>query len=149
MVTYIDHREWKVTGSNNCYFVADYNYNKKRFLISITRENADPGSFAKRINIGFDFVPKVGRYYFNNTGSIQKDSGTIGSYTYKGQYNDLIKWSSGGYVEITSISKDNIQGTFDFTVNGDAADTSTVALKEGSFKAAYGESIDSVWTGPR
>ena len=64
-------------------------------------------------------------------GSDQSDSGTIAVYTYYDINHDYYKWSNSGYVDIDSISKNVITGSFSFTAQGDATDTTTAHITAG------------------
>lgn len=142
----IDGKPWEVFGQAG--FSADYFYDKSRFRITIGAGDQDTATIPTSIEINFDFVPKPGTYYFNNTGSVELDSGTIAIYTYHYINIDRYKWSTGGYVKIDSFTKDVIKGTFSFTAQGDITDTTTSYINNGQFYVGYSGGSGAVWTGP-
>ncbi len=144
----IDGKDWKVTKYGDVYFSTSYDFSKNRFKLSLAGSNQDLNSICNLLSIQFDFVPNIGRYYFNNIGDTGVESGITAVYTYYDINHSVNKWSSGGYVEIESITKKNISGTFNFTAKGDANNPSTTSITSGSFNALYTGGGDKIWPGP-
>ena len=86
------------------------------------------------IFIQFDMVPTPGRYYFNNTGSVEAAGGTIAIYSHNVINHLADKWSTGGYVDIESMTNTEVKGTFNFTAKGDATDTTTTVISQGQVR---------------
>ena len=139
---------WKVSNPGQAYFGAHYDNNKQRYFINIGSEDQNPNSICRSIAISFDFVPKVGRYYFNNIGSAQADSGIMASYSYKKINIISSKWSTGGYVDIEEIRRENIKGKFSFTAKGDSTDSTTISITSGSFFVINVGGNGPPWPGP-
>jgi hypothetical protein len=139
---------WEVSANNDVGFVTDYDYAKKRFSLLVAGSDPTPNVKYRVIQISFDFVPGKGRYPFNNTGSVQKDSGTIAVLTYKSGPVYSYKWSTEGYVDVDTLTKNYIKGRFVVKFKGDATDTSTTSISKGSFVAPYSGSSGLLWPGP-
>jgi hypothetical protein len=148
MCSKIDGEDWKVTKPGDVYFSTSYDYSKNRFKLSLAGADQDLNSICRLTSISFDFVPNVGRYYFNNVGDTSVESGTSAIYIYYDINHFVSKWSTGGYVDIESITKKNIRGTFNFTAKGDANNPSTTNISSGSFNAVYSGGSDKEWLGP-
>lgn len=148
MYSKIDGKDWKVTKYGDVYFTTSYDYSKSRFKLFLAGSDQDLNSICYLMSIRFDFVPTVGRYYFNNIGDTSIESGIIAVYTYYDINNSVNKWSSGGYVDIESITRKNISGKFNFTAKGDANNPSTTNISSGSFDAVYLGGSDKEWPGP-
>ena len=145
----IDDRGWTaVSDMGRAGFRVDYEPLKQRFSLRVSGANQSPTSICNYIMIGFDFVPKPGRYYFNNNGSWQQDSGIIAIFNYNNLNVPSTKWSTGGYVDVESVSKERILGKFNFTATGDAIDTSTTKITSGYFHAYYSGFSGMRWPGP-
>ncbi len=144
----INNHPWKATGPSSSYFGTSYIYEKNRFILSIGGTDTTLNSACQYMSIGFDFVPKPGRYYFNNDGSDQLDSGIIALYVYTDINHSSDKWSTGGYVDINTLTKDNIKGSFNFTARGDVSDSSLSTITSGSFSAIYTGGNGMTWPGP-
>lgn len=149
MSSKIDGKDWKVTKYGDIYFSTSYDYSKNRFKLSLAGADHDLNSICYLMSIGFDFVPSVGRYYFNNLGDTGVESGIIAVYTYYDINHSVTKWSTGGYVDIESITRKNISGKFNFTAKGDANNPSTTTISSGSFNAVYSGGGDKEWPGPQ
>jgi hypothetical protein len=148
MSAMIDDVWWEVSANNEVGFVTDYDYAKKRFSLLVSGSDPTPNVKYRVITISFDFVPRKGRYLFNNTGSVQKDSGTIAVLTYKFGPVYSYKWSTEGYVDVDTLTKDFIKGRFAVKFKGDASDTATTSITKGSFVAPYSGSSGLPWGGP-
>ena len=140
-------RHWEV-GNNDVGFVTDYDYVKKRFLLLVAGSDPTPNVQYRIISIDFDFVPRKGRYFFNNTGDLQKDSGVIAVLTYKHGPEYSYKWSLDGYVDVDTLTAQYIKGSFAVKFKGDATDTAITTLTNGSFVAPYSGSSGLPWPGP-
>lgn len=148
MSSKIDGEDWKVTKPGDVYFSTSYDYSKNRFKLSLAGEDQDLNSICRLTLISFDFVPNVGRYYFNNVGDTSVESGTSAIYIYYDINHFVSKWSTGGYVDIESITSKSISGKFNFTANGDANNPSTTNISSGSFNALYVGGGNKEWPGP-
>ena len=144
-----DGEQWRVSTVGQRYFGARYDDVKRRFTISVAGYDQDTGTRTTGVIISFDFLPRLGRYYFNNTGSVQPDSGVIGTYLYRRNGAERAKWSTSGYVDIESFTRDEMKGSFLFASRGDATDSTVSVTQSGSFYVPYGGGGGSVqWTGP-
>jgi hypothetical protein len=148
MSAIINGQPWKVTNFGQAYFGPQYNHSKNSFYINIGSDDQSPNTICRSIAIEFDFVPKMGKYYFNNIAPSQIDSGIIAEYTYNNVNHYSTKWSNGGYVEIESITKDDIKGSFNFTAKGDITDSTTTTITLGSFYVVNVGGGDMPWPGP-
>jgi hypothetical protein len=144
----IDGLWWEVNANNDVGFVTDYDYAKKRFSLLLAGSDPTPNVKYRIITFSFDFIPKKGHYPFNNIGSVQKDSGTIAVLTYKLGPDYSYKWSTDGYVDIDTLSKEYIKGKFAVNFKGGANDTTSTAVTRGSFVAPYSGSSGLPWPGP-
>jgi hypothetical protein len=101
------------------------------------------------IYIYFDYTPKVGISYFNNNGEYPADSGTTG-YCYSWRINTAYnRISTNGYVEVTSITKDDMAGIFEFFAKGDINDRTGINITEGKFYVPIYRNSVKVWEGPK
>ena len=82
MATKINDQNWSVTNFGDAYFTTGYDYVQKKHTLSIRAINQDLTSIGNQLGISFDFVPKTGRYYFNNIADTNVDSGIIATFTY-------------------------------------------------------------------
>ena len=137
---------WKASQPGDAYFMA-YIEGRPRWEILIVGVHKDIDTVANVIDISFDFLPKPGRYYFNNKLDISIDSGVSAFYTYYDINHSSTKWSTGGFVDVDSVSKEEITGSFNFTAKGDITDSTTSSVKNGKFDVSFaGGNIE--WTGP-
>lgn len=144
-----DGQLWHVNKVGEIGFGAIYSEFKKRFQISILANDQDTTTKTSFISISFDFLPKLGRYYFNNNGPQQLDSGIIATYNYRRNGLNTNKWSTSGYVDIDFFTRDEMKGTFWFTSKGDLNDPTLSTTQLGSFYVPYlGGSGSVQWTGP-
>jgi Family of unknown function (DUF6252) len=136
---------------NFARFSAELNHNDNRWSIHILSDNVEQDTVCRGIWITFDYVPKVGRHYFNNSPlSFLPKSGLIGIYSY---YNTIgntwqTRYTKDGYVDVTEINRDEMKGTFTFNATTESiTDTAIVAVTKGSFYLHnYGGS--DYWPGP-
>ncbi len=137
---------WKTTEPGKAYFMA-YKEGRPRWELLIGGSQTNTDTVANLITISFEFAPKPGRYFFNNQLYITLDSGISANYSHYKVYSSSNKWSTGGFVDIESISKDEITGSFNFTAKGDITDSTTSFIKNGKFDVLYAGG-DIEWTGP-
>lgn len=142
----IDGKQWKVSGVGAARFSADYLQGKDRFAINVHAKDLNP--IATNISFQFDFVPKPGRYIFNNQGSSNLDSGITAVYSYYDTHPVKVKWSESGYIDLESITRSETIGSFSFTAKGDVTNPETTSITKGSFKVTYGGSSGQIWPGP-
>jgi hypothetical protein len=132
----VDGATWYLTGPDQAYFMTSFDGQRNTLLIGgVNKSLATANSGPAMILISFDFIPKRGRYYFNNQGDVQADSGI--SATYSPGDNLQPTTSTGGYVDIDSVSKLVVTGSFNFTAVGDAGDSSTSYITLGQFEVLY------------
>jgi hypothetical protein len=132
----VDGAVWDVKGSDQAYFETISDGQRNTLLIAgINNSLAPANGAAPMIFISFDFIPKLGRYYFNNQGDVQSDSGTSATYSPGG--NSQPKWSTGGYVDIDSVSEQVITGAFNFMAAGGSSDTTATIITQGQFEVLY------------
>lgn len=93
MLGKIDGKPWKVSGVGAARFSAQYVHEKDRFAINVHGDAKDLNPVATNISFQFDFVPKPGRYFFNNQGSLNLDSGIIAIYSHYNSHPVKVKWS--------------------------------------------------------
>ncbi len=148
MSTKINEQNWSVTNFGDAYFTTGYDYVQKKHTLNIRAVNQDLSSLCNQLGISFDFVPKIGRYYFNNIADTNIDSGIIATFTYYAINHSSTKWSNSGYVDIEYNSKDNIKGKFNFTAKGDSSDPSITAITSGSFSVINVGGSGEPWPGP-
>lgn len=149
MSAVINGHVWNITNFGDSYFGADLlPYINNSFNIYIGGTNLIQNKICSRLAISFGFVPKIGRYYFNNKGSILSGSGIAASYTYDNVYTSITKWSTGGFVDIDTITKKTIKGRFNFTAKGEMIDTATSTIQLGSFFAVFTGGSGGIWPGP-
>ncbi len=148
MSAIIDGQNWRVSNFGDSYFGPNFDYSKNRFLINVGAKDQNPNSICNLISINFDFVPKPGRHYFNNIGSIQLDSGIIATYTHNIANVPFTKYSTSGFVDIEYFTKEIIKGKFNFTATGDITDTTITTITSGSFSAINSGGNNTGWTGP-
>ncbi len=147
----IDNTWWEVSGINNVRFSTEFDYSDNRFRIHINGNNLfcdPPNDYGKKISFEFDFVPVPGRYYFNNEGSVNLNNGIIAIYTFWNVNHHASKWSSDGYIDIATIARNEITGTFSFKAVGDAQNSDTTVISDGIFNAIYGGGTGQLWPGP-
>ena len=144
----IDGLWWERSANNDVGFATDYDNIKKRFRLNIVASDPTPNVKYRIITIGFDFVPKKGHYVFNNTGSLQNDSGIIAIITYRFGPDYSYKWTVDGYVDVDTLTKEYVKGKFAARFRGDATDTSITTLTNGLFVAPYSGSSGLPWPGP-
>ena len=144
----IDGQNWKVSNFGDSYFGPNFDYSKNRFLINVGAKDQNPNSICNLILINFDFVPKIGRHYFNNVGSLQLDSGIIATYTHNIANVPVTKYSTAGFVDIEYFTKDIIKGKFNFIAKGNNTDTTISNLTSGSFSAINVGGSNVSWPGP-
>jgi hypothetical protein len=134
----IDKTFWKVEGFGTVSYVAPYDYNNNRYEIIIVAGKLST-AYDKIISFHFNFLPPLGKYFFNNEGVECSDSCITAGYVYwDANHNDHVKYSDEGYIEITSISCRSLSGFFSFTAKGYGSDSDTSYINEGRFNAAYG-----------
>jgi hypothetical protein len=132
-------------------FQASLNPTNKRWSIHILTDKNNSDTVCRGIWISFDYVPTVGKHYFNNVPlSYLPEGGMLGYYSY---YNTVSntwdnRYSKDGYVEITSISRDELKGNFSFnSIAQSSTDTAVVAITSGAFYLPFTAGSD-YWTGP-
>ncbi|MDT0689161.1 hypothetical protein RM549_05155 [Salegentibacter sp. F188] len=148
----IDGASWETSGVGHARFSTEYWYPEESYRIDIHAENMyvnpQPLDRGKEIRFNFGFVPEPGKYYFDNEGSVQAESGVIGVFTHWNQNHYAYKWSESGFIEIESISRDLISGNFSLTVKGDAANPGITTITEGKFNVLYRGGTGKAWEGP-
>jgi hypothetical protein len=139
MSAFIDNVNWSTSGDFNAHFYTTNFMGKYSMSVIGDNINIDPKPLdnGKRIIFSFGFMPKPGKYNFKNEGSLQLDSGIIAIYTYWNQNHFDTKWSNDGYIEIKSISRDSISGTFSLTVKGDPTNNEITKISDGEYNAKY------------
>ena len=104
-------------------------------LVTISGIDQGNDTICRLFEIHFYFVPQIGTYYFNNTGNILQPNGIIAVFSYDKGNAQITKSGTGGYVNITSITNEVMQGSFTCTLKGYANDTTTTIITNGLFSA--------------
>jgi len=134
----INGKKWKVSGIHASFF-ADSILALKASETAINGDTGSnsPDSICRMINFNFGFIAKPGRYYFNNNGDVDGVNGISANIVYFIGPAQYIKYSNSGYIDVTSINKDNIKGDFTFTAKGVSIsdDTTTFKVTNGLFSA--------------
>jgi hypothetical protein len=132
-------------------FQAQLNRYNNRWRINMISDNDDKDTICRGIWISFDYVPTVGKHYFNNLPlSSLPDSGMIGYYTYFNTISDgpQARYTKDGYVDVTEIGRDDFKGTFTFNAVAESStDTTVIAVTKGSFYLHNYGGGDN-WPGP-
>jgi len=131
----IGGQPWKITQYGASYFATGLNFIPARNYFLIAGADTTTGTICSYIFIQFGVIPTPGRYYFNNTGDVEAAGGAIAIFTHNVINHLADKWSTGGYVDIQSMTDTEIKGTFNFTAKGDATDTTTTVISQGQFDA--------------
>jgi hypothetical protein len=139
------------TLSSSARMVAELKHADNSWRITLLGNNPDGDTSCVGIVITFDYVPKVGRHYFNNRplSYLLADTGLLCDYSYVSPLYGFseTRYSMDGYVDVTSISRDNIQGSFMFHAVLATSDTTIVPVTDGLFYLHYLEGSDN-WPGP-
>lgn len=150
----IDGKPWNMRNVNNQFlnatFSTDYSFADSSWNIHISGDNQSQDTLCYGISISFYFLPKKGRYYFNNTLSQHAVKGISAMYIYysKRLFGFAPKYSIDGYVNIEEFTKDEMKGSFNFNARGHAQDSTVTSITKGAFFVYHGGGGGRPWPGP-
>jgi len=126
----------------------------KSWRIIIDGEEQELDTVCHYISLTFNYVPNVGRHLIDNS-FLNLPSSEPWVTAYMTSYNRTlgnsdVRYGLDGYIDIVSISKEEIKGSFEFHARGNYVnDSSTVTVTAGSFYVKNkGGSVSGNWPGP-
>ena len=138
------------------YGVMEYMHEKEYHHMHIKTQLGDTlaDGTRNRIVISISYPPKTGKYYFNNDGPDQAVYGAIGmvhGWAHNMIDEPFITHSIDGFVDITSLTKTTITGSFEFTATPTQTSSSlidTIHVENGNFHVLIKLVSGMSWEGP-
>ncbi|MDJ1470278.1 hypothetical protein [Xanthocytophaga flava] len=137
----------------------DYDYTANAHYLSIWSQTENPliDGIRYQISISVNLPVAKGVYFFNNNGSIMAAnggvSGAVNGWKRNGTEDYFIGHSINGHIDITSLSKDNVGGKFEFVAvipkSSSLGGNDSIVIKNGEFLVPINLVSGKAWEGPK
>jgi len=136
----------------------DYDFDAHDHFLTLWSQTENPLPNGVRYQVGIDVHSHLSkkRYNFNNNESVMNEiggaSGIVYGWKKNGEDDYFCGYSINGFIEITDLTKDNIDGFFEFNavtaMSSFDPGNDTIDVQNGKFHVPIGMIIGKDWNGP-
>jgi hypothetical protein len=154
MTADINQMAWSVP-SGSAAAQLDYDHLIQEHHLSVHSQTDAVLANGVRYQLSFmlTYPPRTGKYFFNNTGASIPNpngaSGMVSGWRRNGSDDYFTSFSTSGYVEITKLTQDYVEGNFQYSaVDVPGSQGTTIQVENGRFRVPITLVTGKRWEGP-
>lgn len=153
----VNEMNWEADeGYSFAQLIYDYNADAHFLLIWSQTEELLPNDIRYQISLSVNRPVSKGIFYFNNSGIEMAANGGVSGNVHGWKINGNDEYFNGhsinGFINITSLTKDNIGGVFEFTAvthkTSSHHGNDTIKIEGGEFLVPINSVLGKSWDGP-